>query len=338
MKQSRVFYGDNAIADFHDPKNNPIPFVELTSDPRFNPFRNAGVRIIAGLGYQLPLMNLKSVPVHGMIMAALRDGRLAGVNTIVESSSGNTAMALGVLGPLLAKAKVTALLPADCPPQKRELVRLLGVDEKLFATGNGPACAMELGKQDGCVNLAQYHCKDNPNSFYEWLGPQIWDAALERPSIVAVSMGTTGTAIGCSEYLRDRAAKVPRRPPLMLGVMCATGNAVPGSRTLERLSEIGLPWQKAIDDSVEIGSKESYRMSLRLIRKGFLAGPSSGLALAGLHRCLRRYLGDHTLHERLVDDRGEIIAVVVFPDTFFPYAEKYSVFLDREDFASELDT
>ena len=110
MARRGVFEGPNAIRDFLNPANNPaIPLVELPD--RLNPFRAQNVRIFGKLMYLLPLLSIKSLPAIRMLADAEAAGDLKGVDAIVESSSGNTAFALGVVAPQFGIRRVVAVVP-----------------------------------------------------------------------------------------------------------------------------------------------------------------------------------------------------------------------------------
>lgn len=328
---ANVFQGPDAIQDFLDPGcHGPLPLVELSQSKVLNPFRDEKVRIFGCLGFLNPLLSTKALAVLNMLQEAKTAGQLQGVNTIVEGSSGNTAMSLGILAPMIAGVnRVVGILPWDRAPGKGEMVRLLSVEERL-TRGNGPEEARRIGGEAACFNLGQYSNPANPAAFKKWLAPNLWEQTRGELTVFCAALGTTGTVIGCGEYFRENSCKVR-----IVGVNVAAGQAVPGARTLKRLEEVSLPWQAALDDRVEAGAKESFWMSLKLIEKGILAGPSSGLALRGLHRFLEFWRRAKGSFAGLENHSGEVLAVVVFADTFFPYMEKYSRELEPEEFGGE---
>jgi cysteine synthase B len=329
---NNCFSGPQAIGDFLDPaKRAPLPLVEL-ADLVLNPFLEERVHIYGCLGYLSPLLHIKGDAVHNMLKMAKSRGELKGKHTIAENTSGNTGAALGVLGPLFGINHIKAILPWDRAPGKGEILRLLSVEEKLVKK-DGIAQAQEMGKTEGCINLNQYANPDNPAVFATHLAPNIWKQRNGDVTILAAALGTTGTVIGCSNFFRSQKSERPGGEKVfIIGVNVAPGDAVPGARTLERLKEITLPWQSAIDARMETGWKESYEMSLRLMERGLFAGPSSGLALVGLHKLLKVWLTEKGDFSGLYNKGGDVVAVVIFPDTFWPYTEKYSVPMNPEDF------
>src|SRR3954449_9008960 len=117
-----VFEGSSSVRDFLDPdKNPPLPLVELPED--LNRFRGERVRVFAKIMYLLPLLNIKSLPAMNMLLEAESNGKLEGVHTLVENSSGNTAFSLAVVARYFGISKVTAIVPWDIAPGKLDLLR-----------------------------------------------------------------------------------------------------------------------------------------------------------------------------------------------------------------------
>jgi hypothetical protein len=135
--------------------------------------------------------------------------------------------------------------------------------------------------------------------------------------------------VGVSRYLRRKSPV-----PAIVGSVCAADSAVPGVRSESRLRPIGFDWQNAVDAVVEVENKESFRKSLDLFRAGIMAGPSSGLALAGLLRFIETEVKRGTL-DGLRNSDGDVYAVFICGDTPFPYLDKYSTHLDFSEITSD---
>jgi cysteine synthase len=324
-----VYRGSDAIRDFLNPSNHPpIPLVELPEG--LNPYRADGVRIFAKLAYLTPLLNIKSLPVWNMLEAAAGSGRLAEVHTLIENSSGNTAFDLAVLGRLFGVEAVRAFVPFDIAPGKLELLRIAGVGPELMrgtkGEESGIAEARRMGEQPGFFSAGQYGNEANPEAYEKWLAPEIWEQTEGKLTVFATGLGTTGTLMGCSRYFRSMQAQVR-----LVACLCATQEAVPGVRSRERLKEIDFAWEQAADTLVEVGTKESFRLSLKLCQAGLMAGPSSGFVLAGLYRMLAASRAEQGL-EALRNREGEVVCVFVCADTPLPYLDKYSTHLDAWEF------
>jgi cysteine synthase len=327
-----VFAGPRAIQEFLDPDQQPpLPLVEIPRN--LNPYWQDNVRIYAKLMYLLPLLTIKSLPALQMLMDAHASGRLEGVHTLVEASSGNTVFSLGVVARLFGIHNIQAVVPRDIAPGKLEMLRLSGVDPVFHSESptapSGIARAREMGRSPGFFNAGQYENESNPASHEKWTARQVWEQLQGSLTVYCCGLGTTGTLIGAKRFFTKHKASVS-----VVGVVCAPENAVPGVRTARRLQEIGFDWKSMLDHQIEAGTKESFKRSLQLCRAGLMAGPSSGFALAGLLKFL------HSQHERgqldaLRNAKGEVVASFICTDTPLPYLDKYSTHLDPSDFEDE---
>jgi cysteine synthase A len=144
--------------------------------------------------------------------------------------------------------------------------------------------------------------------------------------VLAAGIGTGGTVVGVSKYLKEHSTNIT-----ILGIT-PTPDQVPGTRSLERLGEVGHNWETAIGHRIDVSVRESYKASLRLCRSGILGGPSSGLAYAGLLQFLAK-VRDADARCSFNNERGELLAVFICPDTLLPYLDKYTTHLDPTDLA-----
>jgi len=280
--------------------------------------------------YLLPLLNMKSLTALNMLMEAANTCRLEDLEAVVENSSGNTACSLAVLSRVFGVRQFNAIVPWDVAPGQMTLLNLLGVSP-LLSKGppvepTGISRAREMGRQPGYLNPGQYENEANPGAHQKWTAPQIWKQTNGMVTVFCAGLGTIGTLIGVSRYFRKQLT-----PVAVVGVNCQADHAVPGVRTLKRLDEVSLDWRSAIDYRIEVTAKDSYKRSLQLCRRGLMAGPSSGFALAGLLKFLEEKRAAGEL-DKLRNKEGEILAVFVCADTALPYLEKYSTILDPADF------
>jgi cysteine synthase len=323
-----VFSGPSAVQDFLNPDcSPPLPLVELPG--ALNPFLNDKVRIFAKIMYLAPLLNIKGYASLSMLADAQASGKLEGVHTIVENSSGNKVLADAILARMFGIPNVVAIVPSDIPAGKLEAVRLFGVvaqpSNQSDGQPSGIATARQMGQQPGFFNPAQYDNDANPSAYEKWLAPEIWQQTKGGLTVFCAGLGTTGTIVGTSRYLRKRSSRVK-----IVGVACRAGEAVPGVRSIRRLDDIKLDWRAAIDHLVEIGTRESYTKSLALCRIELLAGPRSGFALAGLLTFIEAQQASSRWDD-LRNDDGEVVAIVPCPDSALLYLDKYSEYLDSPD-------
>lgn len=324
---NNVFEGENSLLDYLNPGNIVTPLVELPA--ALNPFRKDGVRIFAKLMNALPLANMKSVPAYNMLLREKNSGGLQNKRVVIENSSGNTVFSLAVIARTMGIPVTKAIVSHEVSRGKLNLLRFLGTE---VIVNKEPICpdpsdttsgiykAKLWAKENDWFNPGQYDNEANPESHYKWTGPQIWEQTKGAVSLVAAGLGTTGSAVGISKFLKEKNGNIE-----ILGVVRVPNNPVPGVRTQGLLKEIAFGWKGAVDHTEEIGSIESFKKSLELCRHGLMVGPSSGFALAGLLKHLEK---------QNLEKGGERIAVFICPDSPFPYIDEYFEYLGPRYFPS----
>lgn len=329
-----VFTGPDAIRDFLDPGNlPPLPMVELPAS--LNPFAGDGVRIMAKLMGLLPLGNVKAAPAYNMILEAARSGRLDGVEELIENSSGNTVLSLAIAARQFGVARTSAYVPAEISWNKLLMLLFFGIhpivnQEPQSPSEDDPASgvykARKAGERPDMLNPGQYENPDNPAAHEKWTGPQIWEQTEGKLSLFAAALGTTGTLIGTANYLKRRNPDLP-----VLGVMRAPHEYVPGARTEKLLNLVHFDWRSHLDHAERVDSEHSYRLSMAMSRLGILAGPSAGMALAGLLQHLEKEKAAGRL-EALRNADGDILCVFPCPDGPLPYLDEYPKYVGASEF------
>ena len=326
QKALNVFAGETAVADFINPDNAPYtPLIEIPK--QLNPYHQNGVRIFAKLMNALPLTNVKSLPALNMLLEAQAAGELDGVDTVIENSSGNTVLSLAVIARLFGIDRTKAVVSHEVSKGKLNLLRFLGTE---IIVNEEPICpdpndqtsgiykAKQWAKANNWFNPGQYDNKANPEAHYKWTAPQVWEQTAGKINMLSVGLGTTGSVVGLSTYLKEKKKTVK-----VIGVSRTANNPVPGVRTNNLLREIAFDWSRGVDHQEEVGTAESFRLSLNLCRAGILVGPSSGFALQGLYNYLEK---------QTFSDNKEKVAVFICPDSPLPYIDEYFEFLETEDF------
>jgi cysteine synthase len=314
-----VFAGNSALLDFLDPgKHPPTPLIELPPD--LNPFHGQKVRVFLKLLYQTPGFNAKLLAARSLFDEADSSGRLDGVHTLVENSSGNKILEDVFLARHFGIRHVIAIVPPDIPPDKQALLELFGVECRKEL--GGIKRARELGNQPGWWNPDQYREDANPKGYHRWLGPQLWEQTRGEITVFCAGLGTGGTMIGTARCLKALSPNAT-----MVGVIPSTDH-VPGTRTEQRLGEVDQPWRSFIDRRRVVDAADAYYASLRLCSRGILAGPSSGMALQGLYQHLKAVA--EADFNGMRNANGEIVAVVACPDSCMLYLDKYSTRLSGE--------
>jgi cysteine synthase len=330
-----VFEGPSALRDFLNPGKHPnLPLVEL---PRqLNPFANDKVRIFAKLMGMSPLGNVKAFPAYNMIREKQKSGALDGVSRIVENSSGNTVFSMALVARHFGIEAIQSYVPSEISRNKLLMLQFFGIEPLVNVEPQAPDesdptsgvfKAREDGKSPDAINPGQYDNEDNPRAHEKWTGPQIWDQTDGKIDIFCAGLGTTGTLIGNARFLKSQNPDVH-----VLGVMRAPDNYVPGARTEKLLNLVAFNWRDHVDALERIETKISYRHSMDMSRLGILAGPTSGMALAGLLQHLGTLKSSGKLDAMRKEDRDDLVCVFPCPDGPMPYLDEYFKYLDPSEF------
>lgn len=333
MRELNVFSGPDSIRDYLNPGKLPyLPLVEVPE--HLNPFRGDGVRIYAKMMTFSTLHSVKAVPAFNMIERMAERGELDDNPTLIENSSGNTVVALTLCARQFGIDDARAIIPSEVSKDKVALLRFFGItpqvnrepdDPEPFDERSGIYKARKQGEEEGWVNPGQYHNPDNPSAHERWIAPQVWQQTKGKLDIFCASLGTTGTIIGNSRYLKGENSELK-----VLGVQRAPDNYVPGPRTPNLLKLIDFEWEKHVDLVQQATRHESYEMSMKLSRGGIFAGPSSGLAMVGLLKELQEMKERGDFEGR--GEGEELTCVFIAADTPIPYFEEYFKFLPENLF------
>ncbi len=331
--RASVFMGETALMEYLSPQNYaPTPLVELPAD--LNPFKLDGVRIFAKMMSLVPLMNIKSIPAFSMLSKAADRGDLAKVERIIESSSSNTVLSLSIIARLFGVDNTCAIVDHSIPPGLLRMLRLFGIEPYLHpAAGHdlfgvlAPRSqrAAAMGAQPGWLNPGQYTNPDNPEGFAKWLAPDLWAQTQGRLAVLSCGLGTCGTMVGISRGLRER------NPQIQVVANCpASGHAIPGPRENSLLSDVTFDWQDVANARVELTAEEGFAASVKLLRRGIMGGPSSGMNYAGALKYLAQTKAAGKLDA--LRNQGEIWLTFLCCDSPLPHVEDYYNTLGEEYF------
>jgi cysteine synthase/rhodanese-related sulfurtransferase len=300
--QTRVY---DSVLELLSSVDNPTPLVRLH---RVVPFRHA--KVYAKLEWYNPFGAVKDRVAANLVRDAEERGLLPPHTRLVEPTSGNTGIGLA----MIANAKgysLTATMSNKIPAEKRASLRLFGTDlveleDELCPAPGAPegaiALAAQLGERPGHFHLNQYKNPANPDAHYRTTGPEIWRQTSGEITHFVAGLGTCGTITGTGRFLKERRADVK-----VLGVYPAEGHDIPGVRSLRQLKQTALFFPKEYDGLVEVQNEDAFELCRRINQEdSIIAGPSSGMALAGALK--------------LVPDEPGVVCVVVFPDNAFKYA------------------
>ena len=288
------------------------PLVEL---PRFSP--KPGIRIFAKLEGQNPSGSVKDRIVLAMVEQAERTGMLKPGGAIVEASSGNTGIALAMVGKQKGY-KVKVVIPRQVAPSIKDILELYEAEvvwcEPLAGMKGAIDLAREHADADGHYLLGQFSDATNVETHYQGTGREIVDALPEVDVFVA-GIGTGGTVMGVGKRLREANPDVR-----IIGVEPRLGEQVQGLRSLSEGFIPPLLDLDQLDGRFLVDSAAAMETARNVIRaEGILAGVSAG---ATLNAALR-------LAERM--DKGNI--VVMFSDGAWKYlpAQPWSAATERDE-------
>ena len=275
------------------------PLVELK---RINP--NPKVRILAKLEGNNPGGSVKDRPALYMINAAERDGSLTKDKTILEPTSGNTGIALAMIG--AAKGyHVTLTLPGCVSSERQHVLEAFGAEVIITCPKQGTDGAIRKAHQMKDAYPEKYFMPNqfanpaNPQSHYETTGPEIWEQTDGEIDVFVTGLGTTGTLMGMSRYMKDRPRAVK-----VVGVEPVLGHAIQGLKNMDESIVPDIYQRPQLDDVIDMNDEEAFDMARRLAtEEGLFAGISSGANVAGAVRLAKEM--DSGTVVTIVCDRGD---------------------------------
>lgn len=267
--------------------------------------------ILAKLEGNNPAGSVKDRPALSMIEHAERRGEIKPGDTLIEATSGNTGIALAMAAAVKGY-RMVLIMPDNLSIERRQLMRAYGAELILVTQAQGMEGARDLAlamqaQGEGRV-LDQFANPDNPLAHYESTGPEIWQATGGRITHFVSSMGTTGTIMGVSRYLKEQNSSVQ-----IIGAQPAEGASIPGIRRWPAAYLPKIYEPQRVDQIMDVTQAEAEDMTRQLaLREGILAGISSGGTLAAALR-LAEGLSNAVI-VTIVCDRGDrYLSTGVFP-------------------------
>lgn len=246
------------------------PLVELN---RINP--NPGVKIYAKLEGHNPGGSVKDRAAYGMIKGALDRGELKPGMKLIEATSGNTGIALAMIARLFG-IEIELVMPENSTRERVLTMEVFGAKVTLTSAAGSMEEAIDYAHaqvaKGGYLMLNQFANPDNYMAHYHSTGPEIWKDTDGKITHFVSSMGTTGTIMGMSKFLKEKNESVQ-----IVGVQPTDGSKIPGIRRwpVEYLPKIYDP--KRVDRIMDMDEKDARIMAKRLAREeGVFAGMSSG--------------------------------------------------------------
>ncbi|MBK9254963.1 MAG: cysteine synthase CysM [Saprospiraceae bacterium] len=243
------------------------PLVELTN---LNPSKN--VKVYAKMEGHNPGGSVKDKAALNMIRSAIDRGEIKTGTTLIEATSGNTGIALAMVAGIY-NIPIELIMPSNSTRERVQTMEAFGA--KVILLESIEACrdyAEEKSVLPGYFMLNQFANKDNYLAHYKSTGPEIWDETEGKVTHFVSSMGTTGTIMGTSMYLKEK-----NRDIQIIGCQPTEGSSIPGIR---RWSPEYLPAiydASRVDKIYDVSEQEASFMARQLaLKEGIFSGMSSG--------------------------------------------------------------
>lgn len=267
--------------------------------------------IFAKLEGNNPAGSVKDRPAVSMIKHAEVRGEIKPGDTLIEATSGNTGIALAMAAAIRGY-RMVLIMPEHMSEERRASMRAYGAEIILVTREEGMEGARDLALEMQAAGkgrvLDQFANPDNPLSHYEGTGPEIWRDSRGQVTHFVSSMGTTGTIMGVSRFLKEKNPAIQ-----IVGVQPAGDENIPGIR---RWPEQYLPKifeRKRVDRIIDITPQQAEETTRRLaVEEGIFAGISSGGAIFAALELSREL--ENAVIVAIICDRGDrYLSTNVFP-------------------------
>jgi cysteine synthase B len=258
-----------------------------------------------------PAGSVKDRPALSMIDAAQARGDIKPGDTLIEATSGNTGIALAMAAAMRGY-KMILIMPEHLSIERRQTMRAFGAELQLVSKEAGMEGARDLAiameKQGIGKILDQFSNPDNPEAHYRTTGPEIWRDTQGTITHFVSSMGTTGTIMGCSRYLKEQNPAIQ-----IVGVQPTEGSQIPGIRKWPEEYVPKICDYNRVDRMIYVSQQDAEETTRRLAREeGIFAGISSGGALWAALQVSKEV--EQAVIVSIVCDRGDrYLSTGVFP-------------------------
>lgn len=267
--------------------------------------------VLAKLEGNNPAGSVKDRPALSMIQRAEARGDIKPGDRLIEATSGNTGIALAMVAAMKGY-RMTLIMPEHLSAERRASMKAFGAELILVTKEQGMEGARDMALQmqqrgEGRV-LDQFANPDNPLAHYEGTGPEIWRETDGKITHLVSSMGTTGTIMGCSRYLKEQNPDIQ-----IIGVQPEGESSIPGIRRWPQAYLPKIYDAARVDRVMEVTQQEAENCMREMARReGIFAGVSSG----GAMHCALQLAAEQrdAVIVSIVCDRGDrYISTGVFP-------------------------
>ncbi|MFJ2329520.1 MULTISPECIES: cysteine synthase CysM [unclassified Pseudomonas] len=249
-----------------------------------------------------PAGSVKDRPALSMITRAELRGQIHAGDTLIEATSGNTGIALAMAAAIKGY-KMILIMPDNSSAERKAAMTAYGAELILVSQEEGMEGARDLAQRMEAEGrgkvLDQFANGDNPEAHYTTTGPEIWRQTQGSITHFVSSMGTTGTIMGVSRYLKEQSDNVQ-----IVGLQPMEGSAIPGIRRWPQEYLPKIYQAERVDRIVDMAQSEAEDVTRRLAREeGIFCGVSSGGAVAAMLRLSKEL--ENAVIVAIICDRGD---------------------------------
>ncbi|MGL2986305.1 cysteine synthase CysM [Flavobacterium sp. RSSA_27] len=241
--------------------------------------QNPNVTLLLKLEGNNPGGSVKDRAAYNMIKSAIERGEIKKGDKLIEATSGNTGIALAMIAQIF-NIEIELVLPEDSTIERTQTMRAYGATVILTPASNGIIGSRDYADkkvaEGGYIMLNQFANDDNWKAHYKTTGPEIWEDTQGTITHFVSAMGTTGTIMGTSTYLKEKNPSIQ-----IVGAQPSDGSQIPGIRKWPKDYLPKIFDATKVDTVIEITETEARAMTQRLAKEeGIFAGMSSGGSVA----------------------------------------------------------
>lgn len=246
-----------------------------------------------------PAGSVKDRPALAMIERAERSGRIQPGDALIEATSGNTGIALAMVAAIKGY-RMLLIMPDNSTAERKAAMTAYGAELILVESMEAARdLALEMQAQGKGIVLDQFSNQDNPSAHYQTTGPEIWQQTQGQITHFVSSMGTTGTIMGVSRYLKEQNPEVQ-----IVGLQPTEGATIPGIRRWPAAYLPSIFDPSRVDQVVDMDQHTAEDCMRRLAREeGIFCGVSSGGAVAAMLEVSKSV--EHAVLVAIICDRGD---------------------------------
>jgi len=284
--------------------NTPLAKIKRLSDKKSG-------EIYLKLEGNNPAGSVKDRPAFFMINEAELSGRIKPGDTLIEATSGNTGIALAMVAAMRGY-KMILIMPENQSIERRQTMKAFGAEIILTSQEGSMELARDtalgMQKEGRGVVLDQFGNTNNPKAHYEGTGPEIWRDTNKKVTHFISSMGTTGTIVGTSKFLKEKNKDIQ-----IIGVQPEEGAQIPGIRKWPKEYLPSIFSDENIDEMVNVSQKNAENTARNLAKnEGIFSGASTGGALFVALQIAKQNPNSHIVS--IACDRGDrYLSTGIFP-------------------------